>query len=947
MEEDTFKDILSTLSSVINLSFLYILQQRIPWTVVYNVNLKVPDIILFKNGSPDSWFYSQKNEKVNRRDDNLLNLETVKNYFLKNAFDDNTVVILRQKAKDNSQAGDGKEYIVLDDDFVKNQFTNAVSQDLKASWEAAFTYLPFKQCGGIFKVTYEKKSDTKIAVHALKRNINIGKRGNNMEDGDSSINEQNPNVGSYTNKATRNDVNDLNPDSPKHQSSQKYHMTLNSGNKRSTMMSNNSSFRHSNSELKNDIANNNRFTNKGTLLTFKGREAGVQSTFNQQWKEIITRFVQIVELLQSLIFIQMWLIDAYNYNFEQKRSLAAERQKVKQRLRERDRKCACKSFCNYTIDVKNLIDDDDDLLQFNRDRDVFLGWINFAEQEINSQKQSGEKSNCFILPLKSILLEKHERLNYFKSIGRIKDDMMQGQKSKYDKVKSKEFDINLLDQAVNINDFDDPLLLHQRNYFTMSSLMGLDKYQHMRAASLYEQCKLCKNCFLALTKIEFHRRKYYQQEEQGKLPNQKSDSSYEDIEEDSLDLKYLPNKEVRKKKTKYVGIDAHNPHQVIKNRNLQYLQSQKEQTLLMRKNTEEFSVSKQKQPTNKNSINGGISNQKDKAGGYLSPSNNFMSRFNGAPSSHIGIDEEETNNQVLLPRIMKDIKTNKIFLTKKESEVMGLKYHLGHTGYLQKNPSEKIFLTKSSISLNKLADLASAAENIEFKLKTIKEDTINQNNLQNDWLKKVDVNFSALKKVTKKHKTRPTTMSTINPRKINIIESNPATLRLYDNFNQQSEQKSGLPIRINIQSHNENDRQNQNNYNQIDLPNFDEFKSTLDQKMLSFQRGENFGKSQLRITASTSDLPFEKRDQIMRKLNYSTKNGQQQPSMNQFSIAATPMSMMSKNGGNGYTGLALGGGGTYYGGFSGAINKPNGELAKSIPFKFQSQRQNYESSKFL
>lgn len=74
---------------------------------------------------------------------------------------------------------------------------------------------------------------------------------------------------------------------------------------------------------------------------------------------------------------------------------------------------------------------------------------------------------------------------------------------------------------------------------------------------------------------------------------------------------------------------------------------------------------------------------------------------------------------------MKDIKTEKIFLTKKESEVMGLKYHLGHTGYLQKNQSEKIFLTKSSISLNKLADLATAAENIEFKLKTIKEDTIN------------------------------------------------------------------------------------------------------------------------------------------------------------------------------------------------------------------------------
>ena len=74
---------------------------------------------------------------------------------------------------------------------------------------------------------------------------------------------------------------------------------------------------------------------------------------------------------------------------------------------------------------------------------------------------------------------------------------------------------------------------------------------------------------------------------------------------------------------------------------------------------------------------------------------------------------------------MRDIKTNKVFLIKKEAEIMGLKYHLGHTGYLQRNPSDKIFLTKSSISLNKQADLAYAAENIEFKLNSIKEDTVN------------------------------------------------------------------------------------------------------------------------------------------------------------------------------------------------------------------------------
>lgn len=110
---------------------------------------------------------------------------------------------------------------------------------------------------------------------------------------------------------------------------------------------------------------------------------------------------------------------------------------------------------------------------------------------------------------------------------------------------------------------------------------------------------------------------------------------------------------------------------------------------------------------------------------------------------------------------------------------MGLKYHLGHTGYLQRNPSERIFLTKSSISLNKLADMAYVAENIEFKLKAIKEDTLNEGQMQRDWLKNVDVNFNVMKKITKQHKIRPTTMVTLNPRKLNI-ESGAGTLRLYD-----------------------------------------------------------------------------------------------------------------------------------------------------------------------
>ncbi|CDW82866.1 UNKNOWN [Stylonychia lemnae] len=910
-EEDTFKDILSTLASVFSVQqFNY--QQRIPWTVVYNVNLKVPDIIIFKNGSPDSC----QNEKINRRDDNLLNLETVKNYFLKNAFDDQSVIILRQKAKDQSQ-GDSKEYLVLDDNFVKTQFSTSVSQDLKAQWEAAFTYLPFKQCGGIFKVTYERQSESKTTVHALKRNIQFGRRNSEQDEDNSNSDMLNNAAGAYSNKGTRNDNGEFMTDSPKHQSGNKFY-SVNSGNKRSTQISQSSQRQP---EKKNDLAKTNIFTSKGTLLTFKGRESGVQSTFNQQWKEIIQRFIQIVELLTSVTIYQL-SIDVMIDDLG-------------------NRKCACKTFCHYAIDVKTLIDDDDDLLQFNRDRDVFLGWINFAEQEIQNQKTSTtHKPNCFILPLKSILLEKHERYNYLKSIDRIKDDQA-GQGSKYQR--PKEFDINTLDGLVNINEFEDPLLLYQRacNFqsqnqtlidLTMSSLMGLDRYQHLRAASLYEQVKICKNCFLSLTKIEFHRRKHYLREERNLMNNNKqNDSSYEEIEDDSLDLKYLPNKEIKKKKQKYIVMNAHDSHQVIKNRNLKYQQAVKEQTLIVR-NQDERSIRQRDGNTGgsrKQSLDVNTFNRLEKTG-LLSPAN-YMLNIRNNPSHIEGIIDEE--EQIVLPRIMKDIKTDKIFLTKKESEMMGIKYHLGHTGYLQKNQSEKIFLTKSSISLNKLADLASAAENIEFKLKSIKEDTINQQSLQSDWLKKVDVNFSMLKKVTKKHRQRPTTMSNMNNRKVNI-ESAPGTLRLFDNNGQVSKfdhiQGSQNQIKISVNSNDHHLHHqiidNLNINGQPELLNFDEFKSNLDNKMLSFQR-EQFGRTQLKIAATTNDLPFEKREQIMRKLNVNK-------GMNGSSIPPTPHSVMSRTG-------------TMYGGFSGALNKGVGDLARSIPQKFTSQRQNYESSKFL
>lgn len=74
-------------------------------------------------------------------------------------------------------------------------------------------------------------------------------------------------------------------------------------------------------------------------------------------------------------------------------------------------------------------------------------------------------------------------------------------------------------------EFRDPLLIKERKCkyssvkflidLTMGNLMALDKYQHLRAASFYDKQKICKNCFLALTRIEYERRKYQTLKEKG------------------------------------------------------------------------------------------------------------------------------------------------------------------------------------------------------------------------------------------------------------------------------------------------------------------------------------------------------------------------------------------------------------------------------------------------
>ena len=77
---------------------------------------------------------------------------------------------------------------------------------------------------------------------------------------------------------------------------------------------------------------------------------------------------------------------------------------------------------------------------------------------------------------------------------------------------------------------------------------------------------------------------------------------------------------------------------------------------------------------------------------------------------------------------------------------MGLKYHLGHTAYVRRvqnvfaggnpeNESKKMFLTKSSIRMNWLADLGYITDNIDSKLKMMKEQVYESELWKKAWTK--------------------------------------------------------------------------------------------------------------------------------------------------------------------------------------------------------------------
>jgi hypothetical protein len=62
----------------------------------------------------------------------------------------------------------------------------------------------------------------------------------------------------------------------------------------------------------------------------------------------------------------------------------------------------------------------------------------------------------------------------------------------------------------------------------------------------------------------------------------------------------------------------------------------------------------------------------------------------------------------LMPKLIKNVKTNQLTVSRQQAPILGLKYHLGHTAYLPKGlgkDGKKVYLTKSSIRINKLKDM--------------------------------------------------------------------------------------------------------------------------------------------------------------------------------------------------------------------------------------------------
>jgi len=234
-----------------------------------------------------------------------------------------------------------------------------------------------------------------------------------------------------------------------------------------------------------------------------------------------------------------------------------------------------------------------------------------------------------------------------------------------------------------VNVLDNSLLLNKRKYFSLSDLMKEKAFQHFRPANFYKRMKVCSHCFAAYTKIDKARNEHFGDGKQENLDDI-SLSIIADAEEDQesndtsdLNLLYLPGNKKNKSKPKYqvsYAFDTSKPLRKRKERLTSPMLSPMFSPL--------------------NSV-------------YLMGEDEYDMTRASTPS-------------ILLPRIMKNLKTSKLFIPQKDEHIMGLKYHLGHTAHISANKrGERLFATKSSIRMNKLADLGQVSENICLKLRAM------------------------------------------------------------------------------------------------------------------------------------------------------------------------------------------------------------------------------------
>ena len=279
--------------------------------------------------------------------------------------------------------------------------------------------------------------------------------------------------------------------------------------------------------------------------------------------------------------------------------------------------------------------------------------------------------------------------------------------------------------------------------------LPFSKYKHLRIPNLYQTKKVCENWFEALSKIDKHRKVFIQNFKK-KHESEISENQDETITQDSLQLQFLPLKKIKKKqKKKFEVFTVSDSHIPVKLKNLKEM-SKYVPTYLIAQN--------------------------------MAMSCRIMKRALSQPQI-----KEVIEDQTLLPKMRKDLKTSKgansnknigtihdirelpekisktaflqaCMVSNRNSELLGVKYHLGHTAYLPKDfisSDRKFYLTKSSIAINKLKDMMHIVDNIEFKLKSIRDEEVGLDKAKNTWLKSNDINFENLKQTTKKFQSKP------------------------------------------------------------------------------------------------------------------------------------------------------------------------------------------------